>query len=376
MFRGYESLRLDIPVATTKALWTVGRALGADSTLITGAFPMSLAMKHLTPAASTGLPDPIIEFYTAKSVSEVTSMVRLMHTHGFVADVHIWSGDPQLPDDATLHEEGTLARDLGVVDVVWNACDTHTNAYRNGPLKVVSCVSARFVGDSLARYPFNIMIAPDFCVHNLRQLFESSDWDAGRIAASPPVSADDSHIMVHMSRHTRRAVKSRTARLTSYHRGPKCLREYDTLVGNAQGTTYSTHTIRNEVKTLHRVLMRGVALMRLGFSLSTEEPDQIAYEATLADIQADEALDVEKGMDRVAILAANIENTACKIQVIQGAAETFAESVAEALGENVHAPFTSHTKHLLHTLKMDLNEDRMLLAALKPRVYHTVYSCP
>jgi hypothetical protein len=71
----------------------------------------------------------------------------------------------------------------------------------------------------------------------LRQLFEFADWDAGRVAASPPVLAGDSHIMVHMIRHTRQGVQCRTARFTSYRRGPNSLCEYETLDQNAQGMT-------------------------------------------------------------------------------------------------------------------------------------------
>jgi hypothetical protein len=126
---------------------------------------------------------------------------------------------------------------------------------------------------------------------------------------------------------------------------------------------------------LHRTIMRGVALMRLGFRLSSEEPDKVAYEATLTDLRVDEELDVEKGMQRVALLAANIQDMPSRIQAIQSEAEMFAETVAKALSETTRAPFPSHIQHLLQTLNEDLNEDRMFLAALKPRVYHTVYTC-
>jgi len=392
MFRGYESLRVETTPSVAHGLWRIGEMLGTDDTLIAGSFPLHLAMKHFNTTHHNAHDGGaiVMEFYTSKQSCEVSTLIKAARVQGVLTDVKVTpgqsehSGGMRIVDDTILRRESDLARELGVTQTIREACEAEVlgagvsgSGSPNVRLRVTTTISGRIIDGCV----FKIICAPEFCPHTPRRLFECFDWDVLRVAASPPVSATDTHLIVHMSRHTRRAIKARTAHFTSRDHGLAGLRDYESLSGGPIGLSYSSEETTSKAFALHRAVMRGVRLMRLGFSLSPDDADSTNYLATLDDMSADAALGDEEGLSRVAMLSAEIEHAERTIFVVEHAERAFSAAVSEAFGEahptgTLGASATGpYIASMLWLIKMDLSEDRILLAAIKPRFYRTVYSC-
>jgi len=284
--------------------------------------------------------------------------------HGFVTDDH-----DQYHDGIPLRQS-MLARELGVTQIVQMACEGDDVTHVGEDLCVVSTVSARLIDGC----EFKVVCAPYFSPQAPRRLFERFDWDVLRVAVSPPVHMGDTYAVVHMSRHTRRAINALEAHYSSPKRGRTGLveiREYEKLSQKRVRLCYSSPDTMRKVSATHRAVMRGVRLMRSGFTLSPDEPDVGSYQATLLDLGADENIGVEDGLSRVAMLSAEIEYAESTIATLENASRAFSSAVAEALGE-VCALDMSYIERTLCLIRLDLSEDRIFLAALKPRIYKNV----
>ena len=398
MFRGYESILVQMPPSVAFGMWRVGEALGPNETLVAGAFATHLVTEHVKANSTDGrgarslsaaeMPT-LMEFYTSKSTVEVVALMRKLRARGIVADVKVSLGDGDdgnaiLSEGEDFHglvtgdhdhdgiplRQTMLARELGVVQTVRKACEGDDVTHTGEPLCVVSTVSARLIHGC----EFKIVSAPFFSPQAPRRLFERFDWDVLRVAVSPPVQMYDTYAVVHMSRHTRRAINALEAHYSGANRGRTGLveiREYEKLSQKRVGLCYSSPDTMRKVSATHRAVMRGVRLMRSGFTLSPDEPDVGSYQATLLDLGADENIGVEDGLSRVAMLSAEIEYAESTIATLENASRAFSSAVAEALGE-VCALDMSYIERTLCLIRLDLSEDRIFLAALKPRIYKNV----
>jgi len=392
MFRGYESILVQMAPPVALGMWRIGEVLGSNETLVAGVFATHLVTEHFKAKSADGRgarslsaaeKPALMEFYTSKPTNEVVTLMKKLRARGIVADVEVTLGDgddgnagvPSLGDGDDGNagiplRQSMLGRELGVTQIIQTACEGDDVTHVGEKLCVVSTVSGRLIDGC----EFKVVCAPCFSPQAPRRLFERFHWDVLRVAVSPPVHMDDTHVVAHMSRHTRRAINALEARYSGANRGRTGLvelREYEKLSQKRVRMCYSsTDTIR-KVSATHLAVMRGVRLMRLGFTLSPDEPDVGSYQATLLDLGADEKIGVEDGLSRVAMLSAEIEHAESTIATLEDASRAFSSAVAQAFGE-VRAIDMSYIERTLRLIRLDLSEDLIFLAALKPRIYKNV----
>jgi len=379
MFRGYESILVQMPPSVALGMWRIGEVLGSNETLVAGVFATHLVTEHFKAKSTDGrgarslsaaeMPT-LMEFYTSKPTVEVVTLMKQLRARGIVADVEVSLGDGDDGNPGIPLRQSMLARELGVTQIVRMACEGDGVTHVGENLCVVSTVSARLIDG----YEFKVVCAPYFSPQAPRRLFERFDWDVLRVAVSPPVHMDDTYAVAHMSRHTRRAINALEAHYSGANRGRTGLvelHEYEKLSQKRVRLCYSSPDTMRKVSATHLAVMRGVRLMRLGFTLYPDEPDVGSYQATLLDLGADEKIGVEDGLSRVAMLSAEIEHAESTIATLENASRAFSSAVAQAFGE-VRAIDMSYIERTLRLIRLDLSEDRIFLAALKPRIYKNV----
>ena len=385
MFRGFESYRVEVTPSVAQGMWRIGEMLGANETLVAGSFPMHMTTRHFKGYDRVWTPKGkdiprVLEFYTAKSATDVECLVKAMRVRGEVTDMKVLSGEGErdLGKPLTLDcvcdvippRELALACELGVIQTIQKSYTGAVPTPREAGLRVTATVSGRIIDGC----SFDIVCVPDFCPHAPRQLFDCFDWDVLRVAASPPISSMDTYVMVHMSRHTRRAIKTRTAHFTSLSRSLSDYHEYEALSKKHHGLNFSPVETKDMALATHASIMRGVELMRYGFKLSPDDADNAHYQATLADLRADRELKDEEGMSRVALLSAEIEHAERTVLAVENAEIAFSSAIADAFGTiNTGASAMGvSVDRTFSLMKMDLSEDHILLAALKTRFYRPV----
>jgi len=385
MFRGFESYRGEVAPSVAQGMWRIGEMLGTNETLVAGSFPMHMTTRHFKGYDRGWSPKGddvprVLEFYTAKSATDVECLVKAMRVRGEVTDMKVLSGEgerdigkPMTLDsacDVIPPRELALACELGVIQTIQQSYNGAVPTSREAGLRVTATVSGRIINGC----SFDIVCVPAFCPHAPRQLFDCFDWDVLRVAASPPVSSIDTHVMVHMSRHTRRAINTRTAHFTSLSRSLSDYHEYEALSKRHHGLNYSPVETKDRALAAHASIMRGVELMRFGFMLSPDGADNADYGATLADLRADEELKNEEGMSRVALLSAEIEHAERTVLAVENAQIAFSSAIAEVFGtiNTGTSAMGVSVDRTFSLIKMDLSEDRIFLAALKSRFYRSV----